>query len=367
MQIVNTPQGLMLQGDARTFECLSDLVEFHKGQGSASGAGKGASGAALWYYARFTELDAEESLSGAPNGSFVIRNHGRAAYILDYVCGGRVYHVLISSDDDGGLGLEGCDTRFGTLEALVDYYTVTPSRDIKCLLRIMGSVSRGKPAFWDQRGVDKVTALESIRYEPTGAFVVRSSESRPECSVLSYVYEGCIYHEFIVSVADDASGEQGVKLERSVSDALFPDLKALVEFYSRLHPDLPCELRMGNQRAERGFDSTRVRNTTGAFDSSPRTRSGRDSRSAQRRVTSSRTMLSSRRTPHWLQTDVSKGSALDMLVGAPEGSFIIRSSESSPGFLVLCYVHNNEIFQEYITKSKGLFCVLACVCLPVCV
>eukprot|EP00055_Hartaetosiga_balthica_P013246 m.67115 g.67115 ORF g.67115 m.67115 type:complete len:1426 (+) comp8205_c0_seq1:231-4508(+) len=158
--------------------------------------------------------------------------------------------------------------------------------------------------------VTKQQALRLLSNQPNGAFVVRSSERAEGFYTLSYVYEGKIYHELIAALLQGIDNDNGVYLA-SRQDRVFETIHDLVGYYrSTPGTELHCAL------------TDYVFNPTYA-------------------------MYLSEMQP-WIACGLPRNEAVSMLEGKGDGAFIIRDSESSPDFLVLCYVYNGEVQQEYI-------------------
>jgi hypothetical protein len=59
-----------------------------------------------------------------------------------------------------------------------------------------------------------------------------------------------------------------------------------------------------------------------------------------------------RETAPWLITGMPEQDALSLLKGKPEGAFIIRQSPDSADLLILSYVAEGYIYQNYVEMSE---------------
>ncbi|EGD76274.1 hypothetical protein PTSG_00976 [Salpingoeca rosetta] len=195
-----------------------------------------------WYQGELSRVEAVAMVEFEPSGSFVVRdNHDEPGrYILTYVHGaGELGHVEIKPYGDGyGLEEEGAIEK-PTLTELVEFYAsdaglATGHLETKLRLPKGGSgvgvgagvgVGGGQSAAallqppspggirrasggtsqravherpgWLQTNMPKAQALQHIAGLDDGAFVIRSSETRKNCYVLSYKFHRQVHHELI--------------------------------------------------------------------------------------------------------------------------------------------------------------------------
>eukprot|EP00043_Microstomoeca_roanoka_P025022 m.7312 g.7312 ORF g.7312 m.7312 type:complete len:1252 (+) comp5162_c0_seq1:52-3807(+) len=302
---------------------------------------------APWFRPHMTRQDAEAALAGLHDGAFLVRHatHSQAKYILSYVFNGVVHHMIIDQDSEGLTYFRESAQAFKSLSNLVEYYCAQPSTDLLCQLvnpletsvppqaslmtpsmPVSADVSvpldpifgHGEFPWLKLNPITKSQALATLIGKPNGAFVVRSSERAPNYLSLSYVFGDHIHHELVGIMAPETDGDSGVYLLR-VPDRIFETIYDLVAYYKLNAGELLCAL-------------VEVETTT----------------------TPSRV----REKAPWLVTGMPRDDAVSLLEGKPPGSFIIRESQSSAGYLVLCLMDTgNVILQEYIEMLPGGFCL----------
>ncbi|EDW11237.2 phosphatidylinositol 3-kinase regulatory subunit gamma [Drosophila mojavensis] len=76
---------------------------------------------ALWLIKEAKRQDAEEMLSGAPTGTFLIRARDAGHYALSIVCKSVIHHCIIY-ETESGLGFAAPYNIYPTLKKLVDHY-----------------------------------------------------------------------------------------------------------------------------------------------------------------------------------------------------------------------------------------------------
>ena len=250
---------------------------------------------ASWYHAGINRQQAMHMIEFEPTGSFVVRDCDVGGYVITYVQNGRIHHAQVSLTE-AGWAVQGSEEAFASMHALIDAYTKDDSPgDLKCMLRMpKGSAGAaggktnatnmietheqlakadlesrkkekaeymasnpvyvrarmpGKPGAtppeeedgipsWLKLGVSKREALQCISDKTDGAFVIRSSESRPNTFVLSYVFQKMIQNEVIIPVE---GAVPGMCLE-STPGRNFENFRELVAYYSEPRSELKFPL-----------------------------------------------------------------------------------------------------------------------------
>ena len=96
--------------------------------------------------------------------------------------------------------------------------------------------------LWLQLNLPKAQALAPIAGLGDGAFVIRSSESRPDCMVLSYKFKGQIIYELIRKYSG-RTVQYGLEC---APDRRFITLNELVKYYELPRPELKYPLSVGS-------------------------------------------------------------------------------------------------------------------------
>lgn len=258
------------------------------------------------YYPIFPHTAAEMSRAEAvaliefePNGSFVVRaNHDEEGHhVLSYVLNGALHHHAVERQGET-LCLAESKVSFSSLGDLVGFYA-TPegeeTRDLKCRLRLRragpapaaplapgttalpappaallsgGSAQVGSAdaasmhallaerPLWLQTSLPKAQALQILVNRDDGAFVVRSSESRPDCYVLSYKFRNQVHHE-LIKVRSTPHGTSFFL--NCAPQAAFGSLQALLVHYEHPQPQLKYPLQPALMTARRKRSTRRGR------------------------------------------------------------------------------------------------------------
>jgi hypothetical protein len=224
-----------------------------------------------------------------PNGSFVIRRNQdeKDSHVISYVLNGGLHHHGIEvkkvGDGDESIRLTDSKLAFGSLHELVEYYA-TPeggdAGDLKCRLRLKrgttgaapvpaaalaqlpppvmedptASALRAERPQWLQTSLPKAQALQVLVNRDDGAFVVRSSESRPDCYVLSYKFRNQVHHE-LIKVRNAPTGT--AFFLSSAPNATFGSLQELLTHYEQPQPPLKYPLQPALMAGARHRRSTR--------------------------------------------------------------------------------------------------------------
>ena len=268
--------------------------------------------------ADLSRAEAVACIEFEPNGSFVVRrNHDeRDSYVVSYVLNGGLHHHGIEVKKlDGGdsIRLAGSELAFGSLQALIEYYATAEggdAGDLKCRLRLKRAAPAAPPPLaaaapsaprplspqaqqqrqhdassaaaaqalrserplWLQTSLPKAQALQVLVSRDDGAFVVRSSESRPDCYVLSYKFRNQVHHE-LIKVRSSPTGT--TFFLSSAPNATFGSLQELLTHYEQPQPPLKYPL----QPALMSSGGVRQRRSTRRLQSNRRPSSGRPSQS----------------------------------------------------------------------------------------
>eukprot|EP00045_Choanoeca_perplexa_P015146 m.184197 g.184197 ORF g.184197 m.184197 type:complete len:1484 (-) comp16903_c0_seq1:255-4706(-) len=326
-----------------------------------------------WFMPNVDRGTAETVLGNAPNGTFLVRDSTSpdARYCLSYVYNGEVYHMLIDEDRQGASFREAPEA-FNTVDDLIDYHqrpeqtalfcplagvasVPGSTRDLQSLARNERSVppattepivvpvqSRNAPQqagygvlgdgsdYWLMLDpITKAEALASLQGRPEGSFVIRSSERFMECTVLSYVHGNQILHELVGVDVNEADEPIGIHLVKE-GNVIFPDFRALVDYHKMNQTVLQTLLVEPDNAAMRApiMPSTSARSLNVA------------------------TTTYLRETAPWLVTGMDEKDALSLLKGKPDGAFIIRQSPESADALILSYVAEGFIHQNYVEMDE---------------
>ncbi|EDQ86839.1 uncharacterized protein MONBRDRAFT_27857 [Monosiga brevicollis MX1] len=361
-----------------------------------------------WYKPEMSRAEAVALIEFEPTGSFVVRDNmdepGR--HIVTYVLNGALHHHEIERlPDNGGYCLtELRNFARPTLRELIEFYGSSEGHDLQHLearLRLprQGDQARANASFrglqdpstltekpaWLQTNMPKAAALQVIAGKPDGAFVVRSSESRTDCYVLSYMFRGQVHHELVRMVGDD----QKVFFLNNAPHHTFQSLQNLIEFFEAprrelkhpLHPGLVSQqesmMRRGPSRRSMQHSASQRSSTrvpphgpprSGAVPPMLRKGSSRAlldpnaavpaaARSASRRRSHHRHLagesvgnrLDQRAaTSNWCCLNLSREEALARLPHK-EGAFIVRKSNDN--FATLTMVANGKHFHVQVHDS----------------
>ena len=292
-----------------------------------------------WYQAELSRAEAISLIEFEPSGSFVVRDDAEnpGSFQLSCVKNGKLIHKSIALTEDQEVILEGTESTFESLSALISFFASEQSDNngLPCRLRLPkrantkagGSSSGGsgsgsgssngksggrgddeggdksgggdrKASVYDEDGyqqvrgeedyeggssgssslqrspstrqreqkawlrlnMPKAQALEPIMDKPDGAFVIRSSESRPECNVLSYRFRGQILHELIII---HSGSNPGMFLDCAPGKS-FRSLPELIMYYEQprselKYPLLPSAVAPTPSKLNRGGSRRSVR------------------------------------------------------------------------------------------------------------
>eukprot|EP00047_Mylnosiga_fluctuans_P008189 m.6400 g.6400 ORF g.6400 m.6400 type:complete len:988 (+) comp2093_c0_seq1:589-3552(+) len=217
-----------------------------------------------WFQSGLSRATANSLIEFEPTGTFVIWDDqdNPGTYVISFVKNGRLNHLNIETSE-AGVTIEGADKPFHSLKDLVLFYCSDKAKDtpeLGCRLRAPRTEAAAaapastppsspqairrktmaadpnRPA-WLQLNLPKAQSLAPIANSGDGAFVIRSSESRPECLVLSYKYRGQIIYELIFFYGPTV----GYSLE-CAQDKKFLTLNELVAHYEVPRPELKYPL-----------------------------------------------------------------------------------------------------------------------------
>eukprot|EP01147_Barroeca_monosierra_P004370 gene4370-6657_t len=366
VNILERPEGFQLEGGSyQVFPTLTDLINHYtfvrindlgivlQQDGIVRRKDDFQIDSEVWLRPNLTREDAEDMLTGHPDGAFIVRRSAsdNNSWVLSYVYGGEVRHRLINRDSDGKVLLQDSTRKFNSLSDLVNAYCQDDFGELHCpLLKLSeadlqrvpsignkvyhSSIDQTTPQQMQQpildpiygygtfpwlmlKPITKSEALGTLIGRPDGAFVIRSSERAQEYLCLSYVFEDQIHHELIGILYPEKDGDSGVHLLRA-SHRVFDTIYDLVVYYKMPSEELPCCL----------LD----------VDESP-------------------AVATISEAAPWLVVGLPRDDAVSLLEGRRPGTFLIRESQSSSSHLVLCLMGpDNTIIQEYIEISdEGVF------------
>lgn len=272
-RILNSLHGLYVDEHHKRFESLSDLIAWYcsggdkkillKIQWSSADNTFGSIPvgpedhlSAPWYRPDLHVRQLKSLLSHKPNGSFFIRNHKDVGcFRLVYVFKGDIMYNKIELTSRGMLRLRGGQSLFCSVAALVAHYCTFPSH-LRCVLKrpqahhpfrgqqplYQAELDSKRANKWFQFGVNKVQALDLLKNQPNGAFVIRNSESRSDHYALSYVFNDQVKNEWIGVIPATSRSHGGVYLDRA-RDKVFNTLEELVDYYKTTSGPMLCVLR----------------------------------------------------------------------------------------------------------------------------
>ncbi len=255
-----------------------------------------------WFHESMSRAEAVALIEFEPTGTFVVREDTDAPgqFQLSYVKNGRLMHKAIKQTKDGFV-LDASEAAFSSLAEMMHFYASeqTENTDLVCRLRLPRTKTKDAAAGaanpkaaaananaaaaaasangnssgrnssssnengdgmrsrtgsntaaprnensgaekrpWLRTNMPKAHALEPIMDKPDGAFVIRSSETRPECFVLSYKFRGQIQHELIIV---HSGANPGLFLDANPSKS-FRSLPELVMYYEQPRSELKYPL-----------------------------------------------------------------------------------------------------------------------------
>ena len=367
---------------------------------------------APWFLEHGTDAIVFDLLEFEPAGTFLIFPDGQQEdlYHLQYNYGGKVHRKKVINRPQQGYALEDGGDAYYSVAALVSHHYIVRGPHLHCLLRrpaqphypfktplahatsmrqfaqLPGNTewSQGEriesavPPPWDQTHANKLEALTVLQGMPTeGGFVVRRSESQPACLTLSYLSGGYVHNELIRPVMDPQGQSTGFFLEKNPR-LTFASLSELVEYFALPRAELVCALTPAEALATHSAQRKTVQQhepvlsrqgsaASAVLNKTPSTLMDRHRMPIRQNSTVSTTRLVKQasntsmtstvmavRDAEWYQLGVSRHQALAKLLNKPDGAFVVRTSESSPGYYILCFVHNGVLAQEFIcTKTDG--------------
>eukprot|EP00049_Salpingoeca_infusionum_P003880 m.71935 g.71935 ORF g.71935 m.71935 type:complete len:1314 (-) comp12320_c0_seq2:482-4423(-) len=373
-KIMHDGEFCSLNDSSQRFETVTDLINFFTFVGDnelgvelvqsrswdiAAHLHEGAA----WFKPHITRQEAEQMLTGRPDGEFVVRQntHLNGVYTLSYAYHGDptgVRHMLIDQGSDNVIYFRGSSMGFQSLMGLVEFYATDPGDDLDCVLLLpftqalsapktetemfttssattttamhhQDTFSRaGRPSDvellsmphpleteapsaelmsypWYCVGMPREDALNRVQ-DFDGSFVIRSSRTLPDYLVLSYWCAGQIINE---PIKPPTASDMSYNLLTDTNNQ-FESLVDLVAFYTATQSVLRC--RLMTHRPHRVFP----------VEEAP-----------------------------WFFPNFSQDQTVSLLSGQPNGAFLIRNSQRANSKLVLCFVSGNNICQEYIDVS----------------
>jgi len=200
---------------------------------------------------------------------------------------------------------------------------------------------------WLALDMTKAAAVTLLAGGPTGAFVVRQSETHAGRLVLSYVNEGRVSHEYL------RDGPTGLVALAGSPDMQFQGLDVLVRYFQSPRPQLPCPLR-SDYLTGRAKSVLAARAWPAPMDRTGRTEEGerRAGGIAAERSQVHDTARRGSKDNQWLQLSLRSPDVIPMLHGVPDGTFIVHSGQGTrPGAaFVLTYAFGGSLHQQSITQ-----------------
>eukprot|EP00050_Salpingoeca_kvevrii_P014771 m.39949 g.39949 ORF g.39949 m.39949 type:complete len:1088 (-) comp5969_c0_seq2:1276-4539(-) len=193
-------------------------------------------------------------LVGRADGAFIIRSKENAffwdpfqavvQFVLSYIYRGITYdEVILVFPGSKSHPPEFClkiapQKQFSSLHDLLVYFTY-PQPELRVALDVCVLESGLAPAAasdfsWCKIGIRKPYALAMLKHAPSGACLIRSSESRPENLVLSFVHGARVFHELINVNPGTSSSPPMFYLARD-RRRLFTNLQDLIVYLRRHH------------------------------------------------------------------------------------------------------------------------------------
>ena len=281
--IENQPLGVCLKRSKHLFDSVGSLVEFFCGDNDeapnmlsieaalAAVAQRGArqrlvqpdSGyetdlddykSTQWFRGGLTDDDAIELIEFEPSGSFVVYNGAEPdEFVLQMVFKGQpVRRTIVRAE--GGFHFGGVAEYFPTVGRLVVHYSKEAADALPCQLKLPKTpanatsvdaneterLSQAAPssAAYLQTSLSKLQATEAVIDAVDGTFVIRCSESRPGCYVLTYKAGEFAHHELIQCTE---GRHVGYVLEVA-PEKEFGSMEDLVRYFEYPRPELRCAL-----------------------------------------------------------------------------------------------------------------------------
>lgn len=245
-------KGIHLDDAVTSFRTLSQLVAFYASDNAEwpnllrlpePGELVGES----WMHPNMNRQQAKAAVIDQANGTFVVRTSrkGDARHVISYVHDGKVYHAPIE-ESEGQLKIRGSLKSFATLSEMIMFYSSTSrvDLDLRTALKVpddpmLRSGLHHGPQ-WLLLGIPKSQILGLLDMTQNGSFLIRSSESRRENLVLSYVFRGTMFHEHIIT--KQSQNYLTTYSLQKTPDLLFHSLADLVDHHMGPGRGLKCPL-----------------------------------------------------------------------------------------------------------------------------
>lgn len=373
-KIVNTfvlhtnGKGIALQGTSTTFRSLSQLVACFSGANAELPnllrlPRPGDLMGEPWMHPAMTRQSAATAVQPGQTGTFVVRSSrkGDCLHVITYVHEGVVYHAPVE-DLAGLLRVRGATRTFDTLSDLVSYYSRPEAEgdgeemDLRARLRVPDDPLLGgglnKRPQWLRLGVPKDKVLRLLDLDVPGSFVVRSSESKLENLVLSYVHRTTVQHEHILT---RRTKENMIKYAlQKMADVNFGSLDALVTHHMVIGRGLRCPLYKSDLSAtargalaasRRKVPSIESMDTPAAAALVP------DALAGYAKILQHPRIDQGARESPWLCMHLTKEQALAGLSKDADGCFVVR--RNAQHFATLSLIVNGKIYNAHIVESEG--------------
>lgn len=183
-------------------------------------------------------------------------------------------------------------------------------------------------------------AVAFIEFEPSGSFVVRKNYDEEGWFVLTYVYNGDVYHTEIKPYGDGFS--------LSVEDAIVrPNIVSLIEFYASV-----AGKSTGHLAAQLRLPRSRVNPHSSSDQQEHRTYSPLLHVLSAQALPDLKPSPSSNQSPGWLNPNMSKLEASKYLANQDSGCFVVRKSNSRKDCFVLSYKYKQHVNHELIKQTN---------------
>ena len=370
-RIVNTfvlhtnGKGIVLQGTSTTFRSLSQLVACFSGANAElpnllrlprPGDLMGES----WMHPAMTRQNAATAVQPGPTGTFVVRSSrkGDCLHVITYVHEGAVHHAPIE-DFAGQLRVRGAARAFDTLSELVSHYSrpeANSEMDLRAVLRVPDDPLLGgglnKRPQWLRLGAPKDKVLRLLDLDTPGSFVIRSSESKVENLVLSYVHRSTVQHEHILTRRNK---ENMVKYAlQKMADVNFGSLDALVTHHMIIGRGLRCPLYKSDLSATARGALAASRKKEPSIESLPTPAAAPlmpDTLTGYAKILQHPRIDQVARESPWLCMHLTKVQALAGLSKDTDGCFVVRRNAQHFGTLSL--IVNGKIYNAHVTEEEG--------------
>jgi hypothetical protein len=320
-----------------------------------------------FYLGDIMKSQANEKLRGAADGSFIVYDSTDDTDTLNlaFAQDGKTEHACIVHLPTG-IQLDGSKMVFGTLSDLISAFA-TNNDERPYMLRLgdgSETLDRKKKTHkgpynsfndspdyskevWYHADMSRAEAVAMIEFEPSGTFVVRDNHEQPGHFVLSYVKSGKLFH------VDVKPCEGGVQLDGAQST--FTGVKELVSAYleSDQNGEIKCKLRPPKaQQEDLSLLQSADPDDSPAAPPVPAPIGEPPKRGASQRGGNPMRPAGNERPP-WMQTNVPKAQALQLIADKGDGAFVIRSSTTREDCYVLSYKFRNQIHHELVMQHSG--------------